>query len=659
MFRRSQWQNRLAHAVLVAASLVALTAYATDLAHVEALLDNGEFDDAVSLLAKEIELNPAHEAARVLLAETYEKANRIDEAEETWRTLVELSQSDSNIRRARRALSRLRRAEIDQIDFSSRGERVDPFKIPMPETKWEGLEVVEDTRYGPPIFPPPRDYEVPPFAFETQHFTVYTANERLSKVIAERSERYLDFMTERLFGNRSWAVRIPILVYPTQQDYFKHGGPPGSSGVAFHNISGQTEAILLYQLAPGSRGSSGRRPGRDGGRKLWDYGIQSVLPHELTHAMINEFFAGRTAPRWLQEAVAGRFEQTRDHFGEAARLGRKIVTGEYFRLRDLFEQEQYPARIELFYEQSAAIVLYLFETGPETMYVFLSELAAGNSHDVALSAALGIPEENAVEEFERRWAAWMTRLYVEHPAADSAEIQTTECDKLDYPICLPWVDEVDTYRGLSSWRPIDMNSLDSFAGVGNSKKDWQISGGRLRCVATGRDARGVLGIRMNEPPPLIVACRVRWSPSLSDLQDQARWFGFAQLDSDVNDTRVEALAMLRANQDYEVICILSDDLAIYVVGDDGESVCHGRYPAFHVSGDAPDIDYPLALVAYGPVNVRDIRVAHIDEFSDKPVAESREAPSPARAPVTKEADPEEEEKPPAPSRRRPRRRPKP
>jgi len=659
MYRRSNWQSRLTHGTALTALLTACTVYATDLGHVSVLLDNGKFDDAVSLLAKEIEQNPAHEAARVLLAEAYEKANRIDDAEQTWRTLVALSQSDENIRRARRALSRLRREEIDQIDFSSRDARVDPFKIPMPETKWEGLEIVEDSKYAPPIFPPPRSYEVPPFACETQHFTVYTANERLSTVIAERAESYLDFMTERLFGNRSWAVRFPILIYPTQQDYFRHGGPVGSGGVTFHNISGKTEAILLYQLAPDTRSGSSRGGPGGSGRQLWDYGIRSVLPHELTHAMINEFFAGRMAPRWLHEAVAGRFEQTRDHFGEAARLAKRIVTGEYFRLRDLFEQKQYPARIELFYEQSAAIVLYLFETGPETMYVFLSELAAGNSHDVALSAALGIPEENAVEEFERRWVAWMKRLYVEHPVTDSAGVQTVEADKLEHPVFLPWVHEVDTYRSLPAWRDIDADSLDAFAGVGDSKKDWQISSGRLRCVATGQDARGILGIRMNEPPPLVVGCRVRWSPSLSDLEDQARWFGFAQLDSDLNDLRVETLAMLRANQDYEIIGILSDDLAIYVVGADGRGACHGRYPAFHVSGDAPDIDYPLALVAYGPVNVQDIRVAHIDEFSDKPVVEPEETPTPSRRPETKEADSTDEKKPPTSSRRRPRRRPRP
>jgi hypothetical protein len=338
-------------------------------------------------------------------------------------------------------------------------------------------------------------------------------------------------------------------------------------------------------------------------------------------------------------------------------LAKRIVTGEYFRLRDLFEQEEYPERVELFYEQSAAIVLYLFETGPETMYVFLGELAAGNNHDAALSAALGIPEENAVEEFERRWVEWMRRLYVERPDAEATETQLAKADKTDHAVFLPWVNEVDTYQGLSDWRNVDLSSLDAFGGIGDSKKDWQADGARLRCVAAGADTRGILGIRMNEAPPALVSCTVRWSPSMSDLTDEARWFGFAQLDSSLNDTRVEALAMLRANEDYNVIGVWSDDLAIYVVGADGKGVCHGRYPAFHVTGDAPDVDFPLALVSYGPVTVQHLRVVHVDEFSDKPVVAAetkpaaREAPEKTRRPTTDE--PEKQ------SRRRPRRRPVP
>ncbi len=593
--------------VLLACSV---TAYGADLDNVDALMDQGKYREVINLLTKEVKENPAHDAARILLAEAYEKAKMPDEAIGTWRDLLIVSHNEANLRKARRALSRLHRQQLDETDvanLSSGSPRKDPFKITMPAVVWDGLEIIEDSSYRPPVLPPPHAQEVPAFAYETEHFTVYSANERLSKVIGERAEIYLDFMNEKLFGGRSWAVRFPIIVYPTYNDYVQHGAPAGSGGVTLGHVSGQTQCILLYQLQEGGGRSTG------GGSGLWKYGIESVLPHELTHAVINEFFAGRPAPLWMHEAVAGRFEQTRDHYGEAARLARKVIAGQYFRMHDLFNQETYPSRISLFYEQAAAVVLYVFETGPAAMHTFLSELAAGNGHDAACAAALGIPEENAVEEFERRWVEWMMVRYIKDldDAADTTDVAVAR--KGNQAIFRPLVNEWDTVENVvDNWRPVDLDSLGAFAGVGTSKRDWSAEEGRLRCTITGKDDSRLLAIRMHETAPAAVSCEVKF---LGHPGDTNHWFGFTQLDAHCNDTPVEVLTPLPDINLHKIVCVWSDDLALYV---DGQ--CKGRYPAFrYAAGNAPDVDYPLALVAYGPVEIRNLKVAPINDFSDRPV----------------------------------------
>lgn len=607
---RSKW---FAAALL----LCTTTTYGIDPGSAKELMAAGKLQEAIDLLTKEVEENPAHEAARILLAEAYEDADMPDDAIDTWQDLIALSRNEANLGKARRAIIRLRRQELDRTDLanlSSTRPREDPFKIPMPEIEWEGLEVVEDSNYLPPILPPPYDSEVPPFAHETEHFTVYSANERLSKVIGERTEIYLDFMTEKLFAGRSWAMRFPIIVYTTYQDYVQHGAPAGSGGVTMPEITGGIRFILLFQLRSESllRGGSSRGgSGGASGRQVWRYGIESVLPHELTHAVISEFFAGQPTPRWLHEAVAGRFEQTRDHYGEAARLARKAVAGEYFRMRDLFDQKSYPERIALFYEQSATVALYLFEAGPEAMHVFLSELAAGNDHDAACAAALGIPKENAVEEFERRWVEWMRVRYIKDLDAAQDGTDVAEAVNSNHAIFQPSVNEVDTFDNLENWRQIDLGSLDAFMGVGTSKKDWSAGGGKLRCSVSGEEGSALLGVRMNETAPVAVSCDVKF---LGNPGDENHWFGFAQLDADLNDTNVEVIASLPDSAQHKVVCLWSDELAIYVDG-----ICRGRYPAFHVTGDAPDIDYPLALVAYGPVEIQGLKIASIEKFSEKPL----------------------------------------
>lgn len=586
-------------------------ALAATIDQARSLMESGKAQEAVDLLTKEVSENPAYEAARILLAEALEKADKRDEAMTVWNEILDLSNNEDTLRNARMSLARLRREELDKAQVAETADRPkDPFLIDMPEVDWEGLEKVEDSKYKPPILPPPMNWEVPPFAYETKHFTVYSANERLSKVIGERAEIYLDFMTKALFGGRSWAVRFPILVYTTVEDYNKHGGPVGSGGVTYGHITGKTQAIVLFQLKPDFGGGGNRKGGR-GGRELWKYGIESVLPHELTHAVINEFFSSRKVPQWLHEAVAGRFEQTRDHYGEAARLSRRVVAGEFFRLRDLFSQEGYPEGIELFYEQSAAVVLYIFETGPEAMHAFLSELAAGNGHDAACAAVLGIPVEGAVEEFERRWVEWMRQRYTRDLAKSGDNPDALLADKSENAVFRPWVNELDTVDSISSWRDVELSSLDAFSGVGQSKKDWTTEGGFLRCNTKGSEGASLLGIRMNEMAPVAVTCDVKFTGSPGEGNNL---FGFAQLDADGNDMRIEAIGPLPDNASHKVVCLWSDELVVYIDG-----VCTGRFPAWVPSGNAKDVDFPLALVAYGPMEVQNLRIAAIKNFSDKPV----------------------------------------
>lgn len=590
-------------AILCAAFVAALMTAPVRAGSVEdaqAAMRKGNVTQAISELQRATTDHPAHEAAWALLADAYEASGDTDKAVETWRTLMVLSSDDATLREARRAIARLRRRELDQRERTgqSTSELDDPFKIDMPDVNWNGLEVIEDNKYLPPILPPPSAYDVPPFVHESEHFTVYSTNERLSQVIAQRAEIYLEFMQDKLFSGKSWPLRIPILVYTTRTDYEQHGGPRGSGGVTMSHVTGKTQVILLYQLADRVR------TGRSSGGGIWKYGIESVLPHELTHAVVNEFFAGQRAPRWLHEAIAGRFEQTRDHYGEAARLARKVVAGEFFRMRDLFEQKNYPERIELFYEQSAAVVLYMFEAGPEAMHTFLAELkATGNDHDAAISAALGIEREGAVEEFERRWVLWMKRRY----ERDLARAGEEPVDLVRATISIPFANEQDTIRRIENWRSIDVSRMSNFCGVGESLNWWTADGTVLRCRPDHPGLPTMLGIRLNYRRPVAIRAKVRFR---GNPGDPGRWFGFAQLDADNNDTEVRVIAPLHAHVDHEIVCIWSDELAVYL---DGR--CAGRYPAFEPGENQRDIDFPLALIAYGPTDVQSLEVAPIDQFS--------------------------------------------
>ena len=149
MFEHSVvWRNQKRALAALLVFAVSPTAGGADLKRVDVLIDAGKYNEAIGLLVSETEQNPAHGAARVLLAEAYEKAGMFDKAISTWDDLALLLQSEDILRKSRRAVSRMRRIRLDTMDASrlrDENRPADPFKIDMPEIDWRGLVVIEDS----------------------------------------------------------------------------------------------------------------------------------------------------------------------------------------------------------------------------------------------------------------------------------------------------------------------------------------------------------------------------------------------------------------------------------------------------------------------------------------------------------------------------------
>lgn len=591
-------------------------AYAASYDEARDAFNDKNWEIAIELLVKELDAHPGHTAARILLGQSYESVLEWDKAEGVWEDVMKVSQGDEHADMARRGLIRVRRHELERRDIESLragasaapSARDDPFGILLPPIDWSEIETVESTDYLSTAdlvaagLPPYSSVNgIPPFHYATEHFDSFATNEKLAALIGDHAEIYLDFMNERLFGGRAWGFRVPIFCYATRDDYQSQGG--GSAGSGGHTMPdallGRSVHVAIFHRTEIEN---------EDGRKedvMYKYAINSILFHELTHVMIIEFFGGQEVPQWLHEAVAGRMELTRDHYLEAARLARAVVAGEHFRFRDLFEQEGYPSsRIGLFYEQSAIIVLYLFEAGPEAMYTLFRELAQQHTHDQALAAALGIPEEGAVEEFERMWVEWMKRRYVMDLKPDPGEkIEIELAEAVTSSALQPAMNEIGAIEAITEWRSIPTQSLaDDFCGVGETLEDWSAAGSNLRGNPPDDGFGGAyLGIKMFEKLPLAIRCTVR---SQAD-----GWAGFALLDSARNETGIEVLAPVKEGREHELVALLGDELAIFL---DGE--CTGRYPRPLQDRLDAAIDFPLALVTYGPLEISKIEVAYVKDF---------------------------------------------
>jgi hypothetical protein len=101
---------------------------------------------------------------------------------------------------------------------------------------------------------------------------------------------------------------------------------------------------------------------------------------------------------------------------------------------------------------------------------------------------------------------------------------------------------------------------------------------------------------------MAVRCKVRWM-SDKDSESDYGWFGFVPLNADNVDIGSHGLLKLEGGGEHEALCIIGDDIAVFL---DGK--CSGRFPAPRQRPGDPDIDYPIALVSYSPVEVRELEV---------------------------------------------------
>lgn len=551
--------------------------------------DAADYRTAKALASDEIKNNPGHEEAYVVLGETLEKLGDKDGAIKVWENLKKISRVRERVQKARMGLLRTRGPEVPTHNPGDVWEN-DPYKVDVGEIPWDRLK--QDAEGADIQY---KD-ELPPFPTITSHFQLLTCTESMGEAATQLCESYMNFLLQKYFNaGQEWALRVPILIFKNHEDYVNVGKyPDASAGVTYSDRqTGVPVLIALYML--------------DENGNFDHDSLEGTLPHEITHMVINEWFGGTRVPRWINEGLARRMEQTRNHYEEAAKVGRDAVAGEYYRFRDLFAQKEYPHRGDRtwrFYEQSATIVLFLLEQfGPDAAVAFFESLKEGGTHDEAAAAALGIAPEGAVDEFERRWVDWVRGIYSRFgDRLDNAEI--VQATALDDTTSTESFDEAQSVDKISDWHTVRTDKIDAFKEIGGSHRHWKCEGDKLVCDMKPSTIGSLVGVRSDDEVPLVLTCTVRATDASVDKPTP---FGISMLDHRADDTGIQVRAVFDDRRPHEIKCVVSDEIALYVDGN-----CTGRYPALREIDE--DIDWPLAFVAFGPLEISDVRTGMLHEF---------------------------------------------
>ncbi len=587
-------KKNLLSAVLIAGGMLCsgVSAFALSMTDLHTKFASGEYAAVVSELTEEIKNNPGHEEAYTLLAESYEKLDKKEEAAKVWTNLKTITRDPERTQLARLGLLRIRGPQKPDIDEEKTWEN-DPYKVDVGRIDWERLEADVDA-----VKAVGGQGQYPPVLLESPYFQMYAPTQRACYVANQLAEKYTEFLLEKYFHvGQEWALRVPILIYKDSKDYVSTNPAwEGSAGITMSDSrTGVPIYIAMYML--------------DQEGKVDRDALEGTLPHELVHMVVNEWFGGVRVPRWINEGMARRMEQSRNHYEEAAKTGRDAAAGEYYRFRDLFAQKEYPHRgdrVWRFYEQSATMILFLLEQyGPDAAAAFFTALKQGKSHDEATAGALGMPVDVAVDEFERRWVLWARDQYIRYgEKIDEGEVAVAS--ELDKPLVQADFSEVATVEHAKEWSDVRSDSLDSFKDVGGSKRFWKVDGDRLICSMKPSKIGSLLGVRIDEEPPMAFKCKVR-APEAS--YETPTRFGLGMLDHRGDDTGIEVGVVLSDRQKHSLTCVVTDEIALYL-----DDKCTGRFPSLRADQLNEDIDWPLALVAYGAVEVSEIQAARFEEF---------------------------------------------
>ena len=98
---------------------------------------------------------------------------------------------------------------------------------------------------------------------------------------------------------------------------------------------------------------------------------RAALPHEMTHVVLADAFAGDELPRWADEGMAMLADPAETLAGHSRDLNAAIAEHREFRVGELFVKSYYPTgtQRDVFYGESASLVAFLASQRPPAQLV--------------------------------------------------------------------------------------------------------------------------------------------------------------------------------------------------------------------------------------------------------------------------------------------------
>lgn len=221
---------------------------------------------------------------------------------------------------------------------------------------------------------------------QTDHFVLHFEKDIFAAKVARMGEFFYSYIANDLKGAVDRAGgRSHIFVFRNEKDWksFQALMGPGGTEWAFSLVQGPA----MYLQQAGDIQSSAE-----------------VLGHEMTHLVVNRFFADRL-PLWLNEGIAqwyGEFAYSEFKGVKKSKKAQFKDLKRPYAIPDLLAAEGYPPggqMVRSFYDTGRYLVaFFMLEKPPEKFLPFISDLAGGMLPGQALQTHYDMASVQVLEE---------------------------------------------------------------------------------------------------------------------------------------------------------------------------------------------------------------------------------------------------------------------
>ena len=239
---------------------------------------------------------------------------------------------------------------------------------------------------------------------ESANFRVFHADPKLAEQVVQVAEAVRRDQTKRWSGSlpaAPWQPRCEIYLYPTAQQYAQMTGQPEDS--PGFSTMGMNEGQIISRRV-------NLRTDHDGL-------LAAVLPHEVTHVILADFFTDQQIPRWADEGMAVLTEPATEQKRRAADLVEPLGRNLLFPIETLMKMD-YPDNQywNLYYAQSVSLTRFLVDQGGPAQLVQFLQGAQTKGFEAELRRVYKI---NDFADLQARWVVY-ARNNLEPPTATAA-----------------------------------------------------------------------------------------------------------------------------------------------------------------------------------------------------------------------------------------------